>query len=136
MTVVDARVGRTAVDHRIRWQVVAALRVRRRALAEARAWLALAVEREVLHRLSVEEVGGDLDKEADNGFLFAGVQYGSECFCGNVPPPGYVAPLYVSLAVSLCIYVTHRQASTGWIRAGATGSVRGTAVKFAVDIGG
>ena len=27
-------------------------------------------------------------KEADNGYLFAGVQYGSECFCGNVPPPG------------------------------------------------
>ena len=52
-----------------------------------------------------------------------------------------VAPLYVSL-FSRCwsniigIYVTHCQATTGWVRASATGSVRGTVVKFAVDIGG
>ena len=26
-------------------------------------------------------------KEVDDGYLFAGVQFGSECFCGNEPPP-------------------------------------------------
>ena len=26
-------------------------------------------------------------KELDDGYLFAGVQFGSECFCGNEAPP-------------------------------------------------